>query len=278
MCKNMSEYTGDQRTWGPVLGADCTLMEYTDHKLIPAVVMKQLVSQVNQAVAAPVEELFFRATHRLVARVTGRVGGRGSGRLEGRLMSVPAVRPAPCTINDLPLLFRIVGFKKGHRFKVHSAGDLGTLWADVRVSAKDGQGNALHWPAPVRVSVHPKTMVARGALQDALAVVAAGEELDPGLCMLRPDWELSLDVDVSALPAELCADSHVLIPPGHRVTARRAYACLWCQAFGGHSWLKRCSRCKEAHYCDKACQKRHWLYRHKQECPAMRAWRARAGN
>jgi len=256
-----------------------TLMEYTDDEAIPAVVLEQLVSQINQAVDAPVQDLFSRDTNPLVARVTRNGKSRmraGCSTLEGRLThhTPDTWTPLPCSINDIPLLFRIVGFGEGRRFQVHSARELGMLWTDVRVSAKDRQGTVQRWPAPVRLVVHPCNMVARGPLRDALATVAAGGELNPDLCMLRSDWQLTVDVDLSLLPDELSAD--VLLPHGHRVTARRAYQCLWCGEFGHR--LERCSRCKEAHYCSETCQEQDWEDRHKRECREMRAWRLWAGN
>ena len=110
----MARYTGDQCTVGALVSRRFTLMEYTDDEAIPAVVLEQLVSQINQAVDAPVQDLFSRDTNPLVARVTRNGKSRmraGCSTLEGRLTrhTPDTWTPLPCSINDIPLLFRIVG-------------------------------------------------------------------------------------------------------------------------------------------------------------------------
>ena len=272
------QYTGDQRTVGTNVCPTRTLLVYNNNIAIPAAVMSRLVSQVNQVADAPVQDLFLR--QKLAARLARNRSTNGRGGLdtvESRLKLPPVFKLAELagrdrSINDLPALFRIVAFDKG-RFQVHSAHEIGTLWTDVRVSAKGPQRAVRRWPELVRLFVDPKALVAEGALKDAVAMVASGRELDPELWLLRADWTLQVDVNLCCLPDVLSAD--VLLPSGFRLTARRAYRCHTCGAFRHR--LRRCSRCTEAHYCSAECQTEHWP-EHKQDCVAMRAWRRRPGN
>lgn len=263
---SVCQYMGDQRTAGALVSPRRTLTVYNNNMAIPAAVMSRLVLQVNQVADAPVQDLFLRQ------KLAPRLARNGSTHDRGGLDTVESRLNSPPVFPDFPPLFRIVGFDKG-RFQVHSAHEIGSLWTDVRVSAKGPQRAVRRWPEPVRLSVDPRALVAEGALKDALAMVASGRELDPELWLLRADWTLRVDVNLCCLPDVLSAD--VLLPSGFRLTARRAYRCHTCGEFR-HS-LRRCSRCTEAHYCSAECQTEHWP-EHKQDCVAMRAWRRRPGN
>ena len=243
---------------------------------LPTKVWERIVSQVNGALDRPVPSLF--EGNKLACRVAGRLipkrrwGAAGTewecfdrdGTLERRLLTAEP---------DAPDYYRhivsMVAFDEG-RYQVQFARGMDSMWSEIRVTAKDDnrvQGNVRPWPQPVRLGADFSALVDIDALKQAVATVATGGEIDPGLCMLRPDWQLRIDVDLSKIPMCCFSCADVLLPHGFHVKARAAYVCSSCGRFQHR--LHRCPRCKHAHYCDRECQTEDWE-QHKHECRLFR--------
>ena len=124
-----------------------------------------------------------------------------------------------------------------------------SCWFQVAVETRDDSGAVVSFFLPSRVELPLPEMIVKENVLNPSGLLSTAEMV---LCIVTYTGKKALS---------LAAINHLgschFLP----------FICSFCGIFSSdHSKLNKCDRCKEAFYCNKECQKQHWVTRHKAEC------------